>query len=202
MSFTYMHLAANYYKHRSMDVFEEAVQNDVSKEIIKKAISFIEESGDSVDHLKKWFRETFYRESRGRVAVGIGENRDYKVQQDSNGRGLWIQLPVNTLGTIKGDRVRAQFRNGFIVVYPPDLKSQSDKKGVYYFSRRGDKFYISAYFETVDQAKESLETVKSVCGHPFQQGSERVFAEIPQDKLGPAIAEMESRGLEYDPTGI
>lgn len=63
----------------------------------------------------------FYSEMRnigqpGRQPVKVGDFRDYSVQQQGDEGDLFVRIPLGTMGVERGQKVRASFEDGRVIV--------------------------------------------------------------------------------------
>lgn len=81
--------------------------------LLQRAAKELKEQGRNVDALEVAIGKDV--RGRGRTLPAVGEERQYKGQQIDDG-GVWVRLPLNTLGIKKADLVHVRFEGDRIVV--------------------------------------------------------------------------------------
>lgn len=97
--------------------------DNVSRPTLERAAQYLQENNrqDGANALLALADEKFPVSANaghvGRAALSIAGDREYSVQASPKGR-LFINLPVEPLGSSKGDKVRAFVEDGAIVIRP------------------------------------------------------------------------------------
>jgi hypothetical protein len=91
------------------------VQEQLSGQVVQKAIKILRSLGKDPQDLAQWAKIQFRAKPKGRPSPKIGEKKFYKAQQIKEG-GLFLRLPVETLVDAKGLDLEVRFEKDLIEV--------------------------------------------------------------------------------------
>lgn len=87
-----------------------AQNNDISRSVLEKAMDSLRERGQDVGNFQAMITELHGEKGtgKGRTPPRLGDRRNYKAQQVKDG-GVFGRIPLDTLGTDKGECCNVQF---------------------------------------------------------------------------------------------